>query len=152
MLKSNIYHECFLICCKVERRHTVHCSSWSSNWEPCLPFPFCGREGLAAKQKRGHHQNNKQTHHRYLKSSIPAFQALSLSAVGNLRRRKEKVQKSLQVPSEPSLYRQNVVLTRHMQAGGVSQKERKMRRVANVQNNHQRIFVNRRSRAQHRHL
>jgi hypothetical protein len=39
-----------------------------------------------------------------------------------------------------------------MQAGGVSQKERKRRRVANVQNNHQRIFVNRRSRAQHRHL
>jgi hypothetical protein len=42
------------------------------------------------RQKRKEaNQSNKQTQRRYLKSSIPAFQALSLGAVGNLRRRKE---------------------------------------------------------------
>jgi hypothetical protein len=43
-----------------------------------------------ANIKQTNKQTNKQTQRRYLKSSIPAFQALSLGAVGNLRRRKEK--------------------------------------------------------------
>ena len=42
------------------------------------------------KEKGRQGQKSKQTQRRYLKSSIPAIQALSLGAVANLRRRKEK--------------------------------------------------------------